>query len=126
MRTHRDSLQKNFDTLNAKDISHLKFLGEMKVLASARQERIVCLESELARLKVCMAADAGEKGLIEFFNHTPAGNPYASLIDDARTSKIEVETLRETVKTLEGGNELGVRGFANLGHRGFNRRKDQV
>ena len=88
LRANRDHLAKTVESLKSKtqdgELSHLKSLVE------ARKLRIDFLESELIRLKTCVAADSGEAGLLKFLE---AGieNPYKQLNSDLEVAKLKIK-----------------------------------
>jgi uncharacterized small protein (DUF1192 family) len=67
VRTHRDQLLKDADVQKVKENSEKTHILEQKTINKSRRERIATLESEISRLKLCMAGNSGEMGLVEFF-----------------------------------------------------------
>lgn len=66
LRGQRDDFQAELFERRARDTDKWKYAEELQVLASARQERIAALSSEVRRLKGKMAAGAGMEDYYAF------------------------------------------------------------
>ena len=101
LRTNRDQLAKTIEGLkmNSQDGE----LNHLKTLVEARKKKIDFLESELIRLKTCVAGDLGEFGLMKFFD---AGieNPYKKLNDDLEIANLKLNQLQETKSDIDTSN----------------------
>ncbi|TPX45343.1 hypothetical protein SeMB42_g04043 [Synchytrium endobioticum] len=84
VRQHRDTLDDSLNLRLAKDIADVDASTEVKKIANAQKNTIAALMDEVKRLKMCLAANAGDKALLHYFGVEDVdgkGNP----IDDLRT-----------------------------------------
>ena len=104
LRTNRDQLAKNIEQMKLKtqdsEVVHLK------TLVDARKQKIDYLESELSRLKACVAGDIGELGLLKFFE-TSNENPYKKL-------KSELELANMKLKKFENNDTTNLEELKRL------------
>jgi E3 ubiquitin-protein ligase BRE1 len=100
VRTNRDSFQKKVEVFLAQEAKEKEYVKQTQTLANSRNERIKTLESELKRLKVCMAGNSGELGLVEFFKHSETENPYQSLSSKLQQSIKENSELQEIISSI--------------------------
>ncbi|KAK6091210.1 E3 ubiquitin-protein ligase bre1, variant 3 [Batrachochytrium dendrobatidis] len=106
IRTGRDALQKTLDERIVKDDLEIKQHQELKVIADTRSNRIITLEAEVQRLKMRLAADSGERGLLEFFDENPQENPYLVLKDQITKLKAQREHFEKLAKSLQSNDAL--------------------
>ncbi|KAJ3121624.1 E3 ubiquitin-protein ligase bre1 [Nowakowskiella sp. JEL0407] len=92
VRANRDTLQQNLDLRVAKDEAEFSQISEIKVIANTRKDRINCLETDLRRLKMKIAANLGDKDLLDFFN-SEDGSSFADLFEKYRDAKSQLSSI---------------------------------
>ncbi|TPX57776.1 hypothetical protein PhCBS80983_g03563 [Powellomyces hirtus] len=97
IRGHRDQLQHNLDLRVSKDEIEIQQLQEIRVVANARKDRIHCLEQDVLRLKLHMAANTGDRALITFFEENPDGNPILDLRQKLKDAQHQIRELKHKV-----------------------------
>jgi hypothetical protein len=108
VRANRDNFQKKLEVFLAQEAKEKAHIKQMETLNISRAERIKTLESELQRLKVCMAGNSGELGLVEFFKHSENDNPYQSLASKLQSITKENALLQETISSIKSDNVLAI------------------
>lgn len=103
IRSHRDSLQKTLDLVQAQATTQKSSLEEIKTLAEARKDRIESLVSELRRIKTEVASNGNtELALVRFFGHQD-GDPYAALLEKLQESSHQITVLEARLSTDNDG-----------------------
>ncbi|PVG02505.1 hypothetical protein CPB86DRAFT_697268 [Serendipita vermifera] len=101
LRETRDALTSELHERKAKDAERLESLGQSKILANARGERIAMLVSENHRLKARLAAQEGEDSFFAFIMSNPQDESFVRAqeerIDILQRSK---EALEATLKSI--------------------------
>ncbi|KAI8817597.1 uncharacterized protein EV422DRAFT_541347 [Fimicolochytrium jonesii] len=101
VRGNRDQLQHNLDLRCAKDNVEIAQLQEIRVLANARKDRITCLEADILRLKLHLAANLGDKALLLFFEENPEGNPLADLRQRLKDAQSRIRSLENETQSRD-------------------------
>lgn len=101
VRANRDNFQKKVDIFVAQDAKGKAHLKNIETLAQSRSQRIKTLESELNRLKICMAGNSGELGLVRFFNRAETDDPYHTLVAKLESLSKENSVLQETISSIQ-------------------------
>lgn len=70
IRTERDGHAADVALLRSRESEKCRHVEEMKALANARQTRITTLVSEVYRLRMALAAEHGESGLLQAYGET--------------------------------------------------------
>ncbi|KAA1474225.1 hypothetical protein DENSPDRAFT_873258 [Dentipellis sp. KUC8613] len=96
LRQQREQLNAELHERKSSDVAYRKSLEEFTALAQNREERIVVLTSEVARLKSLLAAKAGDEDLTAFFLREKSGD--VSYVDDLQR---RLETAEQRAKALE-------------------------
>ena len=108
VRTHRDQLLKDADVQKVKENFEKTHILEQKTLKKSRRERITALEIEISRLKLCMAGNSGEMGLVEFFKSQSIKdsasktsdiylNPFSFISSELKRVSTEKDILSESI-----------------------------
>lgn len=66
IRATREEARSELHELKSRDAEKMKQVAQIRTLANSRQERINALASELRRLKMRLAAEAGDRDTIDF------------------------------------------------------------
>jgi E3 ubiquitin-protein ligase BRE1 len=107
LRSTRDSLQRAIDLQTAKESTESHQLQEIKTLANTRTDRINALISEVARLKMKMAADAGQTALMAAYDDS-IEEPYESLNKKLEEKSNEINDLKNILEKLQNQNNTNV------------------
>ncbi|KAI9596687.1 hypothetical protein BDF19DRAFT_21918 [Syncephalis fuscata] len=97
VRGNRDHLQQQLELRCSKDNTELVQHQEIRVIANTRKDQITTLTTEIQRLKMKIAADAGDREAFDYYSV----NEELSLVDQLRK---QVKTMEEQVKTLQDEN----------------------
>ncbi|TPX61410.1 hypothetical protein SpCBS45565_g07248 [Spizellomyces sp. 'palustris'] len=105
IRGNRDHLQHALDLRCSKDEVEIVQMQEIRVIANTRKDRIVCLEADLQRLKMQIAADMGDQALLRFFEEETDGNPLEELRQRLRAADNKIKSLEDTVNSYQDASE---------------------
>ncbi|KNC97517.1 uncharacterized protein SPPG_09429 [Spizellomyces punctatus DAOM BR117] len=105
IRGNRDHLQHALDLRCSKDEVEIVQMQEIRVIANTRKDRIVCLEADLQRLKMQIAADMGDQALLRFFEEATDGNPLEDLRQKLRAAENKIKSLEDTVNSYQDASE---------------------
>ncbi|KAI9004250.1 hypothetical protein BC832DRAFT_559107 [Gaertneriomyces semiglobifer] len=96
----RDSLQQSLDLRSSKDDIELTHVEEIRALANNRLHRIVTLEAEVQRLKMRMAAETGDRALLQYFDESSEENPLEDLRRKLNAADTKIKSLEEMIESL--------------------------
>ncbi|PLW06217.1 hypothetical protein PCASD_23803 [Puccinia coronata f. sp. avenae] len=94
IRATREEARSELHELKSRDVEKMKQVAQIRTLANSRQDRINALSSEVRRLKMRLAADAGDRNAVDLL----ATNEE---IDIAKALQERVKIAEETTKTLQ-------------------------
>jgi E3 ubiquitin-protein ligase BRE1 len=66
IRATREEARSELHELKSRDVEKMKQVAQIRTLANSRQDRINALSSEVRRLKMRLAADAGDRNAVDF------------------------------------------------------------
>ncbi|KAI8921616.1 hypothetical protein BC831DRAFT_76260 [Entophlyctis helioformis] len=101
LRSARDALQKSLEERMSRDEVEMRHVQEMRQLAQTRKDRMMTLEADLQRLKMCVAANMGETSLIEFFDEAPDTSPYKVLRERLSQAETRINQFEELMTSLQ-------------------------
>ncbi|KAJ3186364.1 E3 ubiquitin-protein ligase bre1 [Gaertneriomyces sp. JEL0708] len=96
----RDSLQQSLDLRSSKDDIELTHVEEIRALANNRLHRIVTLEAEVQRLKMRMAAETGDRALLQYFDESSEESPLEELRRKLNAAETKIKSLEEMIESL--------------------------
>lgn len=102
LRTHRDNLQKSLDLKVAAETSPgnlQEVVDQVTKLCDVRMERIKTLEMQIKRLLIHCSAQAGEAGLLKFFQEERQGEE--DILDPYKIATARIESLNSKIVELE-------------------------
>lgn len=94
IRATREEARSELHELKSRDVEKMKQVAQIRTLANSRQDRINALSSEVKRLKMCLAADAGDRNTVEFI----ATNEE---LDIAKVLQERLKIAQESIKDLQ-------------------------
>jgi len=94
IRATREEARSELHELKSRDVEKMKQVAQIRTLANSRQDRINALSSEVRRLKMRLAADAGDRDTVDFL----ATNEE---VDVAKALQERVKIADETIKSLQ-------------------------
>ncbi|KAJ3299387.1 E3 ubiquitin-protein ligase bre1 [Borealophlyctis nickersoniae] len=105
IRGNRDNLQQMLDLRSSKDELEIAQNQEIRTIANNRKDRIVCLEADVQRLKMAIAANMGDRALLEFFDQNPDGNPLEELRRRLSEAEAEKKSLERSLRALRDASD---------------------
>ncbi|KAK9763155.1 E3 ubiquitin-protein ligase bre1 [Basidiobolus ranarum] len=108
---NRDHFKRELDLRNSKDNAELIQNQQIKIIANSRKDQITSLMLEVRRLKMRIAADAGDKEALEYLSKTPQNQDDSvedSLRKDLKKAESTIQELTTQIKVYRQASEENV------------------
>ncbi|KAJ1923368.1 E3 ubiquitin-protein ligase bre1 [Tieghemiomyces parasiticus] len=101
LRAQRDQIQQRCDVISTKEEVDSHANQEVRTLANSRKERITAFTAEVRRLRLKIAADAGDKDATEFYQVNEELSYAESLKQQLSAAEARIIELTQQVKSFE-------------------------
>ncbi|CAH7670764.1 hypothetical protein PPACK8108_LOCUS5498 [Phakopsora pachyrhizi] len=107
IRGTREDTRSEIHELKARDAEKMKQVAQIRTLANSRQERIEALLSEVRRLKMSLAAEAGDRGTVEFLALNEEIEITKGLQESLKKAEATIKDLQSQVEQLSEPSKTG-------------------